>query len=225
MAPRRANQPQLTEEQIVSAAMGLIDERGLEGCSMRQLGTELGMDPSSLYHYVASKAALYDLIVDEIIGGVDISVDDPSAGFEERVVIAGREYRRALLHHPRAVPLVAVRSLRTPVQLRVIEKLAQIFIDAGFSPAEAMVAVDICGKTILGMANMYAAELSQSEYRAREADRAGFDADRFPPEQYPNLTRMFSESRGPAPDIEFDVAMRAISKGLLAMHAAGLLAE
>lgn len=221
---RRANQTQLTREQIVAAAMKLIDEHGLEGYSMRQLGVELGVDPSTVYYHVPGKAALYDLIVDEIVAGIDLSVDDPSASFEERVVAAGWEYRGALLRHPKAAPLVAVRSLRTPVQLRVIERLAQIFLDAGFSPGETMVAVDVCGLTILGMTNMHAASLTQSDYGEQETRLADVRPDGLPPGQYPNLTRMISESAGLDSDLEFDRAMRAMASGLLAMHAAGTLA-
>jgi AcrR family transcriptional regulator len=223
VAPRKANQPQLTREQIVSATMRIIDERGLEGQSMRGLGAELGVDPSTIYYHVPSKAALYDLVVDEILGGIDLSLDDPSATLEERVVAAGWEYRRALLCHPRAVPLVAVRLLRTPVQLRVIENLSRIFFDAGFSPIETLLSIDTCGMTILGMTNMYAASLTQSEYQERETDPDDIDPERFPPEQYPNLTRMFSQGALLDPDLEFEQAMRAMAKGLLAMHQAGTL--
>ena len=100
MAPRKANRPQLTREQIVRAAMRLIDTHGLDGQSMRALGGELGVDPSTVYHHVPSKAALYDLVVDEILSGVDLSVDDPARSLEDRVVAAGQEYRRALLLSP-----------------------------------------------------------------------------------------------------------------------------
>jgi AcrR family transcriptional regulator len=224
MTPRKANQVQLDREQIVSAAMNLIDRHGLDGYSMRQLGAELGVDPSTVYYYVPSKAALYNLIVDEIVSGIDLAVDDPSATFEERVVAAGREYRRALLRHPRAVPLVAVRSLRTPVQLRVIERLAQIFFDAGFSPVEVMVAVDVCGMTILGTTNMHAASVAHSDYREQEPEIADFSADALASGDYPNLTRMLAESAGLNADLEFDRAMRAMAKGLHALHEAGELA-
>jgi AcrR family transcriptional regulator len=224
VAPRMASRPQLTQEQIVSAAMGLIDELGLAGHSMRRLGAELGVDPSTIYYHVPSKAALYDLVVDEVLNGIDLSVDDPSASLEERVVTAGLEYRRALLRHPRTVPLVAVRALRTPAQLRPIEAFSRIFFDAGFSPVEAMIAVDTCGTTILGATNMHAASLSRSEYHEQETSQTDFTADAFPPGQYPNLTRMFPAGASLGAGLEFERAMRALALGLLALHAAGTLA-
>lgn len=223
MAPRKANQPQLTREKIVSATMKLIDEHGLGGHSMRQLGAELGIDPSSVYYYIPSKAALYDLIVDEIVSGIDLSIDDPAASFADRVVAASREYRRALLRHPKAVPLVAVRSMRTPVQLRVVEGLSRIFFDAGFSPSEAIVSIDACGMAILGMTNSYAASVAQSEYREHGAALGEGAGEVLPPDQYPNLARMIAVGADIDPDLEFDQTMRAMATGLHAMHEAGLL--
>jgi AcrR family transcriptional regulator len=224
VAPRKADQPQLTKEQIVSASMKLIDDRGLEGHSMRRLGAELGVDASTVYYYVPSKAALYDLIVDEVLSGIDLSVDDASASLEERVVVAAREYRRALLRHPRAVPLAAVRALRTPAQLRIIEAFSHIFFDAGFSPGEALIAVDTCGMTILGTTNMHAASLTQSEYHEQETSLTDFTVDAFSPDQYPNLTRMLPAGAGVDADVEFERALRALAVGLLALHTAGALA-
>ena len=147
---------------------------------MRRLGAELGVDPSTIYYHVPGKAALYDLIVDEVLRGIDLSAHDPSAGFEERVVAAAREYRRALLRHPREDPLVAARALRTPVQSRKIEALSRIFFDAGFSPVESLIAIDTCGTTILGATNMHAASLTQSEYHAEEPGLADFTPHPIP---------------------------------------------
>lgn len=222
MAPRKAESAQLTRGQIVAAAMRLIDRDGLEAQSMRALGAELGVDPSTVYYYVPGKAALYDLVVDEVLSAVDLSVDDPSASFEDRVVAAGLEYRRALLLHPRAVPLVAVRSLRTPAQLAVIEGLSHIFFDAGFSAAEALLAMDTCGLTIVGMTGMHAARLAASglqEPATASADSAGgLAADR-----YPNVTRMLAAAGTLDESLEFERAMRALARGLLALHLEGAL--
>jgi AcrR family transcriptional regulator len=224
MAPRKANQPQLTRDQIVAAAMRLIDEHGVEGHSMRRLGAELGADPSTIYHHVPNKDALYDLVVDEIMGSIDLSADDPSKDFQDRVVSAGWRYRTALLRHPKAVPLVAARPMRTPAQLGVIEALAGIFVDAGFRPVEVLTAMDICGMTILGMTNMHAAALVRAESHQAAAGSGEVDPATPPPERYPNLARMLGERGSLDADGEFECAMRAMATGMQALHEAGKLA-
>jgi AcrR family transcriptional regulator len=218
MAPRKPNQPQLTREQIVSAALQLIDEHGLESHSMRQLGAALGVDATSIYHYVPSKNDLYNLLVDEIMGAVDLSIDDASRPIGERLVIAAHEYQRALLVHPKAMPLLSTRSLRTAEQLRGVEILLGIFFDAGFDATEAITATDVLGTYVLGSTNAMAAHITDAEFHAHSD---GFDE--LPAEQFPNMTRVLAEGRYLGFAAEFDRGVRATVTGLLAMHAAGTL--
>lgn len=218
MVPRKRNQPQLTREQIVTAALKLIDEHGLEHHSMRQLGTELGVDPTSVYHYVSSQNDLYNLIVDEIMSSVDLSIDDPSATFEERLFAGAHEYRRALLVHPKAMPLVSTRSLRTVRQLKPVEMLLGILFDAGFDATEAITATDIIGMQILGMANVYAAHVTDAQYH-RHSD--GFDE--LPAAEFPNMTRVLVEGTYLGFDAEFDRGIRATIAGVMALHEARTL--
>ncbi len=218
MVARKANQPQLSQEQIVSAALKLIDEKGLEGHSMRALGAELGVDASTLYYYIPGKSELYSLIVDEIVRGIDLSADDPSRSFEDRLVAMAMEYRRALLAHPRALPLLQSRSMRTPTQLRTVETALGIFFDAGFSASEAMIGVDAIGQTVIGMTSIYAAHLIGDEYRN---DDTAFGE--LPPDQFPNTTRLLAEAGYLGMDAEFEATIRSLVVGLLACHEAGTL--
>jgi len=218
MSPRKANQPQLTTAQIVAAAMELIDETGLEGHTMRALGARLGVDASTIYYHLPNKSALYGLIVDEVMSGLDLSSDDPARSIEDRLVAAAWQYRRALLVHPRVLPLVGVRSMRSRAQLRGIEILLGIFLDAGLSPTEAMIGIDAVGQTVIGMTSVYAAHLSGSEYHN--------DAEPFaelPSEQFPNVTRLLTQGEYLGFDAEFEATIRALVVGLLANAAAGRL--
>src|SRR5213080_1538150 len=54
----------LTREQIVSAAIDLLDSEGLEGLNMRSLGQRLGSAATAVYWHVGSKANLIALASD-----------------------------------------------------------------------------------------------------------------------------------------------------------------
>ncbi|HEY3339219.1 MAG TPA: TetR/AcrR family transcriptional regulator C-terminal domain-containing protein [Propionicimonas sp.] len=216
MSPRKANQPQLSTAQIVAAAMELIDETGLEGHTMRALGTKLGVDASTIYYHVPNKSALYSLIVDEVMSGLDLSGDDPTCSIEDRLVSAAWEYRRALLAHPRALPLVAVRSMRSRTQLQGIEILLGILFEAGLTPVEAMVGIDVIGQLIMGMTSVYAAALTANEYHDGSEPFA-----ELPSEQFPHLRRLLTEGAYLGFDVEFEAAIRALVGGLLASAATG----
>lgn len=55
---------------VVAAGMRVLGEHGLEGCSMRRVATELGVQPGALYHHVPNKQTLLALMADEIVADV-----------------------------------------------------------------------------------------------------------------------------------------------------------
>lgn len=62
---RRAERREAALRRIVEAAWALSAERGLTGWTLRDLGAAVGMRAPSLYVYVDSKFALYDLLFAE----------------------------------------------------------------------------------------------------------------------------------------------------------------
>ncbi|MDA3649425.1 TetR/AcrR family transcriptional regulator C-terminal domain-containing protein [Saccharopolyspora indica] len=52
---------------VVARAIAVLDEYGLESLTMRRLATELGVQPSALYHHVPNKQTLLAAIADEIL--------------------------------------------------------------------------------------------------------------------------------------------------------------
>lgn len=55
---------------VVAAALRVLGAQGLEGCSMRRVAAELGVQPSALYHHVPDKQTLLALMADDIVAGV-----------------------------------------------------------------------------------------------------------------------------------------------------------
>ena len=58
----------ITREQILAAAMALLDQRGLPDLTMRKLAAELGIRPSALYWHFPDKQTLLARLADRIIG-------------------------------------------------------------------------------------------------------------------------------------------------------------
>ena len=72
---------------VIEAALGVLDDHGLEFCSMRRVAAALDVQPSALYHHVPNKQTLLALMADEIVRNV--SGEDPTG--------LCRSLRRALL--------------------------------------------------------------------------------------------------------------------------------
>src|SRR5919202_3820456 len=73
---RRGPEPTLSRHQITRTAVQLADAEGLEAVSMRKLAARLNAGPTSLYWHVSSKDDLHELMVDEVIG--EIELPEPS---------------------------------------------------------------------------------------------------------------------------------------------------
>ena len=210
MTPRKKDTEQLSQERVLDAAMHIIEEDGVDGLSMRRLGAELGVNPMAAYHYVPSKAALYDLVLDAVMASVDLSGVDPSASLEDRMKRAARAYRAAILAHPRAIPILAARSVRTSAGLRPIEPMLGLLLEAGLDPTEAIAAVDAVAQYVLGGAIGYYHHTMDAELRDEERD-----FDELPAEEFPNMTRVLAEAHYAGFDEEFEFGLDAIVRGLL----------
>ena len=218
MAARRKGQPATTREQIVDAALALIDEQGLEACTMRRLGERLGIDASSLYHHVPSQAALFDLVADRIMGAIPTpQVPGPGDDVVAAIVEGSLGYFDAMVAHPKAVQLVTTRPVRSLRVSRPYEALLATLFGAGLDATAALSATGILGWLIIGASQNYAAQLLEAEYSADVAPErlATVVAD------YPNMARMLAEAE-PRPFREdFRAGLNALTIGLLGEHASG----
>lgn len=60
---------------VVREALRVLDAHGIEGFSMRRIAGALDVQPSALYHHVASKQELLALMADDILRDVVVGTD------------------------------------------------------------------------------------------------------------------------------------------------------
>src|SRR5690349_16139343 len=72
MTPEREEEGQrgLSRERLVGAALGLIQEEGLDGLSMRALAESLQVKAASLYWHVRDRDELLELLAEAILDKV-----------------------------------------------------------------------------------------------------------------------------------------------------------
>jgi AcrR family transcriptional regulator len=209
MTPRRKDATPLDRERIIAAALRVIDAEGLDALSMRRLGAELGVNPMAAYYHVPNKAALHDLILEAVMAGVDLDAIDPEASLAEQLKQAARAYHAAILLHPRAIPVLASRALRTAAVLRPVEPIVGILFAAGLTAGEAMAAVDVFGQYILGGAVGYYHHVFDDDHD----DEREFEA--LDPAEFPNMTRLVAEAEYLGPEREFEFGLDVIVRGVL----------
>jgi AcrR family transcriptional regulator len=124
----------LTRERLVGAALGLIDEEGLDSLSMRALADRLQVKAASLYWHVRDREELLELLADGILESV--SRPRQRATWRETVQATADALRRSVSAHKDANRVL----LEVPGALGrsdVAHGLAAAFRSAGLQDAEA----------------------------------------------------------------------------------------
>ena len=124
-----------TRDDVVAAAMVILDREGLDALTLRGVAREIGAHLNSVTWHVKTKQGLIDLMADSIIGSV--SVEGLPSDPLERVAELIQRYRGALLAHRDGGRLVAGTFTAEGGTLRVAEALIEGLLSASFPPAEA----------------------------------------------------------------------------------------
>ncbi|MBB5791162.1 TetR/AcrR family transcriptional regulator C-terminal domain-containing protein [Jiangella mangrovi] len=145
----------LTRDQVLEAAVRLVDRDGVDALSMRKLAGELGVEAMTLYHHVRNKQGLEDAIVEYVLAE---SLGPPRESAPWQEVVAGHadELHRGLTRHPGAVVLFASRPAITPATLAVLEGVLRVLRDAGFAPRTALHLVYAVASAVVGQHLAYA---------------------------------------------------------------------
>jgi AcrR family transcriptional regulator len=200
----------LRREVIVATALALVDREGLKALSMRRLGTELGVDPMAVYYHLPNKQALLDAIVEAVMAGIDLSVDNAASPPEERVWRAALAYRDAMLAHSNALPVVLSHGPATEAALRPVELLIGILRDAGLSPAEAFAGMNVIAAAVRGFAGM----IASGGAKTPSPEQIQVMAQAMSPDTFPHL-RAAMPCALELGDRGFEFGIRALARGLL----------
>jgi AcrR family transcriptional regulator len=140
----------LSRERVLAAALALVDRDGLKALSMRKLGAELDVEAMTLYHYVPTKDALLDGLVELVLR----RSEPPALDGDWRSVLSAYAHslRETLLSHPHVLPLVASRPAVTPDTLCFVEDGVRMLVDAGFPLGRALDAVNALSVFVIGHA-------------------------------------------------------------------------
>jgi AcrR family transcriptional regulator len=106
---RRGRSRPLTRDELLDAALGIVDSDGLSALTMRRLGDVVGVEAMSLYHHVPNKQTLLDWTVDRMRAEMRLPETAPD-DWADALEIIFVEYRRVLAAHPNMLPLAARRT-------------------------------------------------------------------------------------------------------------------
>ncbi|MGA8112807.1 MAG: TetR/AcrR family transcriptional regulator C-terminal domain-containing protein [Actinocatenispora sp.] len=197
--PRR-----LERTTVVSAAIDLLDERGLDDLSMYAIAARLGVRQPALYHHFRDKAEILAAVADEVLDRWHTErLPHRDEHWRAFLVRNAHSMRHAMLSVRDGARLVAVAGTRAP---HLANAVAQVtFLERhGFRGTTAILAFIAVSRYTIG------ATLEQQSSAGTTILAAGDCA----PADTDRLAQLAKEVAALGPDHEFTVGLDALVAGL-----------
>lgn len=208
--------PSLDQEDVVEAALKLLDEVGLEGLTTRRLADRLGIRSPSLYWHFRDKDELLQLLAERIAR--DVPLPDACLHWRGRLEALMSGFRLALHAHRDAALLFTRTVPAAPNLLTIAETAIRALLDGGLSDDDALGAVGILVAFVIGFAIDEAAPAAPIP---GGASYASFIAA-LPHSRYPELTRLAGRLERVDRDRQFTYAVAVLLDGLQRPPMAGM---
>jgi AcrR family transcriptional regulator len=161
--------PRIDRGEVLTTALALADEHGLDAVTMGAVAAHLGVTPMALYRHVTNKADLLDGVVELLL----TEFDPPPRGRPglERLAMLARNVRATARRHPSVFPLLLQRPVTTAEAWNARGGVYAALEDAGV-PGDRIPQVErLISTAILGFA------VSEVSGRFRNHSRRQLDAD------------------------------------------------
>jgi AcrR family transcriptional regulator len=204
----------LTRERVIEAALGIMDDEGLEAVTMRRVAREVGVEAMSLYNHVKDKDDLLQgirLAVFREFGHPDLERDDPF-GNGRRVA---RAWRDLLKRHPQMLELLADSHdpPSSPEALRPMDTALAVLGTMGVPPEEMVEVFHVFGGFIQGVVMME--QQMKFEQHGGMAALAGL----IEPEELPCITAALPYMDSCDFDQQFELGLDLMLDGIKARYA------
>lgn len=132
----RGTRTRLTREAILDAGLELAMRVGATSVSVRDLGSQLGTDPTAIYRHFRNKDELMQALLDELnarsVAAVSAPLEDWRGRLRELAIATLDEYAR----HPAVAVEAVVLTTHGPGERDAIELMLDAFSRAGLSDEE-----------------------------------------------------------------------------------------
>jgi TetR/AcrR family tetracycline transcriptional repressor len=157
-------------DEVLQAALDLLDDVGLDDLTVRRLAERLGVAPSALYRHFPSKAALVDAMVEAV--AATAAGPPPEGAWDDQIRALATSSRAGMLAHRDGARLMATFATPGPAAIAAFSRFTGALEAAGLDAATAVVVVD----TVVCYVNGFTIEEQARRGGDRGARDAGFRA-------------------------------------------------
>jgi AcrR family transcriptional regulator len=187
MSDQRVERGRATRERLVATARDLFGSDGYEATSVEAVLRDAGVARGSLYHHFANKTALFDAVLDQVVGEIAEQAadaarahDDPVEGLRAgcgawlRMALDPAIQQISLVDAPAVVGWSRWRELDEQHTLGGVRRSLQLLAESGRLPAAQ---VDVLAHMLLASVSEAALLIPRAEdpEAALAAGQAAFD--------------------------------------------------
>jgi AcrR family transcriptional regulator len=211
----------LSREAIAAAALEIVDSEGLDAMTMRRVAQALETGAASLYAYVASKEELLELVIEQVIGEVEIPGEPDPALWQEQVKAGLRAIRAVFSKHR---DLARASFARIPLgenALRGSEWMIGVLRAGGLPDQVVAYACDLLPLYTMAIAyeeSLYAGEHTTPEDMRKFVTELRRYFAALPPDRFPNTVALAGPlTAGSEGDERFEFGLEVLVRGLATM--------
>jgi AcrR family transcriptional regulator len=168
----RPTKPLISKDACARAALEIVDSEGLDALSLERLAKEIGVRAPSLYHHFTDKAEILAWVARLVTLEVRVPPEPTTGNWQEWLVEMAAGFRRAIMAHPNAAPLM-LRYYPRRFMRSGYERASRVLDRVGVPLELHILILDGVDKLTLGSA-LYGADRwahGESEWAAVDPDR------------------------------------------------------
>jgi AcrR family transcriptional regulator len=195
-------------EDVVRAGLELLQEKGLEGVTLRDVATRLKVQAPALYWHFASKRDMTDAMAQGLLADYVSTLEPPASASDWRPWMRqmAHGFRTAMLGRRDGARVVAGAGFgRAPALAALIDLTLQVLGDAGFDPVTASAGA----RAVISYS--FGAVIEEQAGPDLEAESPEFD--RLTAE-FPSIARAIDAQLQLSPTAQFDMGLELILRGL-----------
>ena len=146
---RRGRPKLLAIDEVVDAALAVLDADGIDAVSLRRVGSELGVSHMTLYTYFDSKESLLNAMVARTLE-LPSFVPDPERTWDERLRRAIVEAHGALVARPGIAELLVTHQFDGAWVGKIRDQLLSLLEPAGLGEAGTVDGISVLFNFLLG---------------------------------------------------------------------------
>lgn len=187
-APRkRTAKPRLSSERILEAGLELAARPGVTSISVRELGAELGVDPTAVYRHFRSKEELMQALLDQLHLRANAALTATPNDWDERLRQLSIAILTEFVTHPAIAAEAVVLTTHGPGESSGIECMLEAFEHAGLDEKEVVRHYALLASHVLSVGAGIARNLDAGTVEGLETSR-WFDAPLLAdPRSHPRL--------------------------------------